>query len=445
MKDARAFYARTATAIADYLAQELSIRPGVHYFLRNAVNGPRVITLYLTVNPRFASKITSLAEPLSMAAGLDRDAHIRVSRASGGALALEIPKPRALWYDIPAAALPMRRGLRATVGLDTEHRPTLLDYTDPLTPHTLIAGATGCGKTNAERLIVYNLALANAPEEVGFLLIDTRKRGAGWRPFKALPHLLYPIITDDRVALRALAWAVTEVGRRAEGGSSTKPQIFVGLDEAQTLLEREEFVRLIGNLAATGREFGIHLIVATQNPTARQLGSADIKRNFSARLVGRVDSPDASRVAAGVGGAGAERLAGPGDFLLVRPGGILRLAVALLTEKDLGRLPGTKVEPKLNLEAYRDVDRVLDAVAGVRRQADPAPDPAPLAYALAYPKASQRQMYERFRIGFPRIRQIQALAEAVLEELHHLGFAVCPSSPSAGVGVGGGRLTADPR
>ena len=156
-----------------------------------------------------------MSEQLSTAAGLNREASIRIDRGRAGALAVETPKPEALWYNVKITALPRRRWLRATLGLDNEHRPTLVDFSNPLTPHALIAGTTGSGKTNAQRLVVYDLASQNSPADVQFVLIDTRKRGIGCRPFQHLPHLLHPVITDDPTALRALSWAVAEVDRRA--------------------------------------------------------------------------------------------------------------------------------------------------------------------------------------------------------------------------------------
>jgi S-DNA-T family DNA segregation ATPase FtsK/SpoIIIE len=187
-----------------------------------------------------------------------------------------------------------------------------------LTPHALIAGTTGSGKTNVQRLIVYDLALQNAPADVQFLLIDTRKRGSGWAPFAGLPHLAHPIITDDVTAARALGWATAEIDRRAAERRNT-PRVFIGIDEAQALLEQEALIRPIVDIAGTGREFGVHLIAATQNPTAKQLGDITLKRNLSARLVGKVDGATAAHVATGQEGTEAHKLTGAGDMLLVTP------------------------------------------------------------------------------------------------------------------------------
>ncbi len=301
--DSQIFCKQAATAVVGYLRQELNITPGVHYRFVEAMSGPRVLALTVVINLRYALTVMGLSEQLSMAAGLDRGVSIRVDRGRRGTLALEIPKPRGLWYNVPVTALPRRRWLLASVGFDNEYRPALVNFADPLTPHLLIAGTTGSGKTNSQRLIVYDLASQNTPDDVQFILIDVRKRGAAWRPFERLLHLARPVITDDQTALKALAWLVAEIGRRAADGRNT-PRVFVGIDETQTLFESEPFVKLIVDVAATGREFGVHLVAVTQNPTVRQLGDITLKRNLSARLVGKVDDATAAHVATGQAGRG---------------------------------------------------------------------------------------------------------------------------------------------
>jgi DNA segregation ATPase FtsK/SpoIIIE, S-DNA-T family len=335
-------YQRTASAIADYLWQELKIHPRRgDYRIAAATRGPRVLCLSILINPRFAPRVAHLTEQLNMAAGLDPSESVRIARGRRGSLTVEIPKPPGMWYNVPVTALPPRRGLMASLGLDGEHRPALVDFANPLTPHCLVAGTTGSGKTNVQRVLVYDLARQNSPDTVRFLLVDTRKRGIAWQPFARLPHLAHALITEEGEALRLLAWAVAEIDRRATSGQ-VRPRVFIGSDEAQALLDRDEFVRPVADLAAVGREFGIHVLLALQNPTATHLGDTSIKRNLTTRLVGRVDSAQAANVASGLKGSGAELLTGAGDMLLVVPTGVKRMTAALLTEGDTDRLPCTE-------------------------------------------------------------------------------------------------------
>lgn len=428
MKASDAFYRYTAGRLADYLYQELKLHPGRgDYRIASVTSGPRVLTLNLLINPSHAHRVIGMAQQLSMAAGLDGEQIIRAARGNRGTLALEIPKPRDMWYDVPVQALPRRRGLRAPVGIDVGHRPALVDFADPLTPHLLSAGTTGSGKTNVARLLVYDLAGQNEPEDVRLLLIDTKKRGMAWRPFAALPHLRHPIITDDGTALQALAWAVAEVDRRAVDGRS-RPAIFLAIDEAQALLDRPEFQQPVDDLAATGREFGIHLLLAMQDPTAAQMGSASIKRNLSTRMVGKTTDSVAAAVAAGIKESGAERLTGPGDQLFISPAGIRRVTAALVTVDDLARLPAGEAIDHLDLEEYQDVEHVREQAGSAARAARAAPlEPAHVGHALVH-RVGITRLARELGIGSGRARRVRDFADGLLSALEGLGHTIIPAS-----------------
>jgi len=421
--DGNAYIRQTAIAIADYVTQELDVRPDRDYRFCALQDGPRVFTLVIRINPRYARGIIGMAEPLSMAARLDKGASIRIGRGRRGTLALEVPKPKTLWFNIGVANLPRQRGLLAYAGLDNDRRPARVNFADPLTPHTLVAGATGCGKTNVVRVLVYNLAMGNEPDKARFVLIDTKKKGKCWSDFAHLPHLAHPVITDDCTALRALSWACAEIDRRSGNGQGN-PHVFVGIDEAQDLLDRPEFVKAIGDIAATGREFGIHLLAACQNPTADQLGDASIKRNLTTRLVGRVDSPTAAYVCTGQKGSGAETLCGAGDMLLVDPSGTMRLTAAFLTGKDIDRLPRIESVSILDLGEYEDVDHVLDQADNKSGRPSEPLEMKHLALALKIPDISQRELYRQFSIGFARAKRVLESAAELRAELHAIGCRV---------------------
>jgi len=425
------FCTSVSGAVADYLWQQMKIRPDRgDYRILTATSGPRVLTLSMVINPSHTPRVIKLAEQLSMAAGLDRDTSIRITRGNRGTLALEIPKPQTMWYNIGVRSLPRCRSLKAPIGIDVEHRPARVDFGNPLTPHLLAAGTTGSGKTNTARLFVYDLASGNSPDDVRLLLVDTRKRGTAWRLFSHLPHLAHPIITTDEEALRALSWAVAELDRRTSDGRTT-PRIFISVDEAQALLEQDHFVKPIGDLAAVGREFGIHLLLATQNPTASMLGDTSIKRNLTTRLVGKVDSAQAAQVAAGIKESGAELLTGPGDQLLIGPGGITRITTALVTDADVARLPRVESVPCLDLDEYDDPEHVAD-------QAQPRTAPLlahHVAKALVFEQGINKLATE-LGIGNSRATRIQRFAAEVRQILNNLGYTIIPhpgKHPAAGV------------
>lgn len=423
--DAQTFYKQSATAIAAYLMQELNIRPGVHWVIRNATSGPRVLALAVSINPRYARKIAAMGEALSMAAELDKDVSIRITRGNRGTLAFEIPKPQALWFNVSVSHLPRRRGLTATVGLDTDHKPALVNFASPMSPHILAAGTTGSGKTNALKLLVYDLVSQNEPGEVELVLIDVRKRGKHWKEFAGIPHLGHPVVTDENGALRVLSWACAEIDRRSESGR-TKPHVFVGIDELQALLDKntcpvaDEVGALLKDLTAVGREYNVHCLLGIQNPTASMMGGkADLKRNVVTRLVGKVDGATAAVAATGMKESGAELLMGMGDMLLIPE--TRRLTTAWLTQKDVAKLPRSKTTRRLDLSQYEDVDHVL-AQADIR--ADPL-DADHVAVALAIGKGIT-WLANELGIGSTKARRVREFAHRVHRKWAEMGYTSIP-------------------
>lgn len=423
------FYSRIGNGIADYLWQELHIRPNIHYRIKSSEEGPRVLSLFVIISPSYLKKISSITEQLSMAAGLGRDISIRVERGVGGMLIVEIPKPRELWFDIAVSSLPRRKGLRPVVGLDIERRPAFIDFTHPTSPHCLIAGSTGSGKTMAGQVLIYHLA-QNEVNDVRMLLIDTRKRGSGWSSFARLPHLMHPIIIDEETALRTLGWAVAEIDRRSVEGRNT-PRIFIGIDEVQALLELEQFVRPIAELAAVGREYGLHVLLLTQNPTARQLGDVNIKRNLNCRLVGKVDSGIAALAATGLPDSGAEMLVGAGDMLLVTPEGMRRITTPLLTTRDTFSLPKTEQVIALDLDPYEDIDHILEVGKTTGRYPDPV-EPKHVYHALIEPDITSNELYRRFSIRRSKAKAVKDFAKAILTLMDRDGYYLCRETETAG-------------
>jgi hypothetical protein len=429
--DERQYCKMKTMAVADYLYQEVGLHPSQnHYRIVGNVSGPRVLTLNITINPRYVPKISGMAQQLSMAAGMDGGSQmIRVAPGKRGTLTLEIPKPESMWRTVAVTALPHRRGLRIPLGLDGEYRPVALDFTHPLTAHLLTAGTTGCGKTNNARLLVYNLATQNSPDDVQVLLFNTVKPW-NWKWFDGVAHLAHPVIADDTDALRTLAWSVAEMDDRGRNGRS-KPDLFLIVDEAQALLDRQEFVGPIDRIAAIGRELGVHLVLCTQNPTAQQLGSSGIKSNMPTRLLGKFESAQRAAVAAGIPQTKAECLTAAGDNVFVHPAGVTRITTALVREPDTTALPRREQVPLLDLGAFEDVDHVLNQTTAPR-QADL--DPGHVAIAMAR-QCGITRLTQELGIGSKRARRVKAFADLVLVALRDLGYTVIPHTTDVGSGV----------
>jgi S-DNA-T family DNA segregation ATPase FtsK/SpoIIIE len=294
------------------------------------------------------SRIKGLSEEL--AAALDAPS-CRVSRR-GAAVDVEVPRddPR------PVRLLPLFRMLSgddqgippatAVLGVAEDGMPLLIRLSSPDVAHMLLAGTTGSGKTALLQTIVLSLALTNPcpgrrGKDLAMVLIDPKGQALGL--FNGLPHLARPVIWDVEEMGEALHSLVRLMERRSIFRSSHErgPQsrVVVVIDELADLLMvgGKEVQTTLTRLTQRGREVGIHVIAATQKPTASVLGSL-IKANFPVRLVGRVTSATDARTATGWSGTGAERLLGRGDFLAVAEGRLIRFQGAYVSPSEIRQM-----------------------------------------------------------------------------------------------------------
>jgi S-DNA-T family DNA segregation ATPase FtsK/SpoIIIE len=232
------------------------------------------------------------------------------------------------------------------LGLCDDGAPLLMRLSSPDVAHVLISGTTGSGKTALCQTMILSLAMTHRRSQLQFVLIDPKRRA--FAPFASLPHLLRPIIGDVAEAVDVLGEIVQLMdtrpccapGVRGQGDSaaeySVTPRIVVVLDELADLMQvgGQALAEPLTRLAQRGREAGIHVIACTQKPSSQVMGTL-IRANFPARLVGKVVSPEDARVAAGIGGTGAEKLAGRGDFIAVAAGQVLRFQAAYVSAAEV--------------------------------------------------------------------------------------------------------------
>ncbi len=292
---------------------------------------PRAIRFH--VAPALGARLTTirnLSEELALALNTP---DVRIAR-EGDKLALEMPRPDAE----PVYLLGLMRSLQtippftACLGLAEDGRPLLARLPSPDVAHILVAGTTGSGKTELMRSIVLSLALTHRQSQLQIALIDPKSRGLA--PLAGLRHLLAPVAVDSGEALALLQRLVAEMERR-DRESVSVPRILIVVDEMLDLLTigGKPIEAALTRLAQRGREAGLHLVAGAQKPSTALLGPL-LKANFPVRLVGRVTSVEDARVASGVAGSGAEKLAGRGDFVAVASGQITHFQAAWIPQRD---------------------------------------------------------------------------------------------------------------
>lgn len=204
----------------------------------------------------------------------------------------------------------------------------------PTTPHMLLAGTTGAGKTVALKNALLMGAVANSPTAVRFILLDPK--GMDFPILEGLPHLAAPIMTAPEQmlgGLRALVGLLeqrnqqyTELVNRVGAYSATQeahrityPQILICIDEVAELIDilGDEAGKAVKRLLQIGRGLGIHLLLGTQKPEASFISGISLA-NIPVRGCGSVVTVEQGKYATGVPGSilGAHKLTGRGDFIL---------------------------------------------------------------------------------------------------------------------------------
>lgn len=299
------------------------------------------------------SKIAGLADDLAIAL---RVPSVRIVAPIPGknTVGIEVPNSErqiVRLREVMEETFSMAQKMRIPIflGKDVAGNPMLVDLAT--LPHLLIAGRTGTGKSVCLNSMIMSIVMTRRPDEVRLLLIDPKM--VELSPYKRLPHLMHPVVTDMRKAEAILGWAVEKMEERyhllARAGvrhisvynqlgmeellermePSTEedrakipahlPYIVIVADEMADLMmtAAKEVEAHIIRLAQKSRAVGIHLVLATQKPTVDVITGL-IKSNLPARISFQVASRTDSRVV--LDEMGAERLLGNGDMLFLWPG-----------------------------------------------------------------------------------------------------------------------------
>lgn len=252
--------------------------------------------------------------------------------------------------DLDKAAVPF------ILGRDIEGDPQVVDVAK--TPHLLIAGTTGSGKSVCVNSLISTILYKKRPDEVKMILVDPKV--VELKIYNDVPHLLTPVITDPKKALQALQYCIDEMERRyslldqlkvrnIEGYNKTikttdyladpLPYILVVIDEFADLMltSSKQLEPAVSRLTAKARAVGIHLVLATQRPSVDVITGV-IKANIPSRIAFMVSSVTDSRVI--LDAPGAEMLLGKGDMLF-KPSWtpvLTRIQSAFLSDDEVERL-----------------------------------------------------------------------------------------------------------
>ena len=306
-------------------------------------------------------------------------------------------------------------------------------------PHMLIAGTTGSGKSVCMNSIIISLLYKASPEDVKLIMIDPKMVELGI--YNAIPHLLIPVVTDPKKAAGSLQWAVTEMMRRyksmsdagvrdlesynsimeAEDGEKL-PQVVVIIDELADLMlvAAKEVEESICRIAQMGRAAGIHLIIATQRPSADVITGL-MKANIPSRIAFAVASAMDSRIILDT--MGAEKLVGKGDMLFspIGSGKPLRVQGCFVSDAEVEAV-ASYVKDNFNTTYDKTIMEDIDKRASQTGSGKPAtvsdPDansaeldgdemlPAAVDVILETGQASVSMLQRRLKLGYARAARI---------------------------------------
>ena len=319
-------------------AQRLSdtlVSFGIDAHIINVIRGPSVTRYELELDRGVKlSKLTNLADDIALALGATG---VRISAIPDKISIVGIEVPNKLVSTVHIRDVidsvefhKSKSRISFAVGKDIGGNCIIGDIAK--LPHLLIAGTTGSGKSVCMNSLIISLLFKAKPEEVRLIMVDPKMVELGI--YNGIPHLLIPVVTDPKKAAGALQWAVTEMMKRyrmmADAGvrdldSYNKtcatvedrqplPQIVVVIDELADLMlvAAKEVEEAICRVAQMGRASGIHLVIATQRPSADVITGL-MKANIPSRIAFAVASAMESRIILDT--AGAEKLVGKGDML----------------------------------------------------------------------------------------------------------------------------------
>jgi S-DNA-T family DNA segregation ATPase FtsK/SpoIIIE len=328
--------------------------------------------------------------------------------------------------------------LEVAIGRDSSGRPVVADIAKM--PHMLVAGTTGSGKSVMINSMIMSLLMRTTPKQVRLIMIDPKR--VEFSCYNGLPHLYVPVVTEPRQAASALQWAVSEMERRLkvferagareikvynqmcvsgklsqmENPPEPMPYLVVIIDELSDLMmvAGKDVEASIVRIAQLARAAGIHLVIATQRPSANVVTGL-IKSNIDNRVALKVSSGIDSRVI--LDEAGAERLLGNGDMLFKYRGlNMQRVLGCYTSDNEINSVVDfirAQAEPDYHEEI---LSAVVPGQPGASRGAEDDEDD-PLVWEAAQivvesQLGSTSGLQRRLKVGYARAGRIMDMLEA---------------------------------
>ena len=394
--------------------------------------GP-VITLY-EYRPEAGTKInkiSSLSDDLAMALKATR---IRIIAPIPGKDVIGIEVPNDLRETVYLKELLSKdqfkkspSPINLSLGKDISGIPLFTDL--KTAPHLMIAGTTGSGKSVFLHSIITSMLYKATPKQLKFIMIDPKMLELSG--YEDIPHLLHPVVTNPKKASAALKWAVKEMetrykllsdigvrdidsyNKKIDTETESLPFIVIIIDELADLMfvAPNEIKESITRLSQMARAAGIHLIVASQRPSADVVAGL-IKANFPARISFAVSSKIDSRII--LDASGAEELLGKGDMLLLQPpNNLIRIQGSIISDKERNNISSYLKEqapPDYNSDITKAYDEEEEAQSSINYEKDALYDEA-LDIVKQTKLASISMIQRRLKIGYNRAANIIEMME----------------------------------
>ena len=413
---------------------------GVEAHIVNVTRGPSVTRYELELEQGVKlNKITNLADDIALALGASA---VRIAPIPDkiSTVGIEVPNKQVTpvpIHDVIGSKAFTDSPSKVSFAVGKDISGNCIVGNIAKLPHMLIAGTTGSGKSVCTNSLIISLLYKATPEEVRLIMVDPKMVELGM--YNGIPHLLIPVVTDPKKAAGALQWAVNEMMKRyrmfSEIGAKdlasynnharkrddleTLPQIVVVIDELADLMlvAAKEVEESICRVAQMGRAAGMHLVIATQRPSADVITGL-MKANIPSRIAFAVASSLESRIILDT--TGAEKLVGKGDMLYfpLGSGKPQRIQGCFISEEEVAEVVGfikengsAQYDEAVLHEIEQHAEEKEKSAKGVGGTSGDEGDydellPAAIDVVLEVGQASVSMLQRRLKLGYGRAARL---------------------------------------